>query len=79
MRTRRSPRNQERLWRELGGHPRGTITVDEVESLERSLAQPFLSQRTQRQLIRDLTAAKRRRAFAAARTARAENVWSTAT
>ena len=79
MRTRRSPRNQDRLWRELGGHPRGTVTVDEVESLERSLAQPFLSQRTQRQLVRDLASAKRQVAFTKARKATAGELWSTAT
>ncbi len=76
MRTRTSPRNQERLWRELGGRPRGNVTVDEVEALERSLGQPFLSQRTQRQLMRALAAGKRRVAFARAREG---NPWASAT
>ncbi len=79
MRTRRSPRNQERLWRELAGRPRGTVTVDEVEAIERSLAKPFLSQRTQRQLVRDIAAAKRRLGFTVAKRERAEDAWNSST
>ena len=60
MRTRRSPRNQEILWRALGGPKPAPVVVDEVAAAERALAQPFLSPRTRRMIERDLIRAKQR-------------------
>ena len=56
MRTRRSPRNQERLWRALGGPPapKPAPAEDPVEVLRARLALSFLSPRTRRMLERDL-------------------------
>lgn len=45
MRTRRSPRNQEILWRALGGQKEATRPVDKVALAEKALADPFLSPR----------------------------------
>ncbi len=61
MRTRRSPRNQEILWRELGGKRPELPPVDEVAALERILAGDGLRIKTRRQLERDLARAKVRR------------------
>lgn len=66
MRTRRSPRNQEILWRSLGELPAAAIKVDPVAAAERALQQPFLSPRTRRMLERDLIHAKQRAAVARA-------------
>lgn len=71
MRTRRSPRNQERLWRALGGEAPATTpaqaTAGPVETatriLDRARSDPFTSQRTLRMLERDLAAARRREAL----------------
>lgn len=67
MRTRRSPRNQMKLWRALGGPPaprlapRDPVAVAE-KLLAAALADPFTSERTRRQLERDIRAAKIRAA-----------------
>ncbi|MDP2322530.1 MAG: hypothetical protein Q8N51_00680 [Gammaproteobacteria bacterium] len=59
MRTRRSPRNQEILWRALGGPTQPLVIVDVIAAAEHDLALPFLSSRTRRMLERDLAKAKR--------------------
>lgn len=46
MRTRRSPRNQERLWRALGdAEPEPKRVVSEVEIARQLLALPYTSKR----------------------------------
>lgn len=62
MRTRRSPRNQERLWRELGAPPAPKPATDPIAALERILARPGINARTRRQLERDLERARHRAA-----------------
>ena len=66
MRTRTSPRNQEILWRALGGPTAQPVKVDPVAAAERALAQPFLSPRTRRMFERDLVRAKHKAAVARA-------------
>ena len=62
MRTRRSPRNQEILWRALSGEQSAeSARSDTVESIERQLA-ACTNARTRRQLERDLARAKQRAA-----------------
>lgn len=66
MRTRRSPRNQDRLWRALGGQPPRpvvTVTLDPVLIIESILAKPGLSARTRQGFERDLKRAKHRAAI----------------
>ena len=58
MRTRRSPRNQERLWRELGGKvekpkPAEPLTVEEIEKMW------WISRRARNIMIRSAQKAKR--------------------
>lgn len=60
MRTRRSPRNQEILWRALGGEPPKKHDSTTVESLTRQLATPGLSKRSRGMIERDLERAKRK-------------------
>lgn len=64
MRTRRSPRNQEILWRALGGvKPEEKRDSKSVESLERQLATAkanFLGERTYRMIEREIERAKLR-------------------
>ena len=62
MRTRRSPRNQERLWRELGGKKPAPAKRDEVADLESILARGEMNKRTRGQLERALQRAKFKRA-----------------
>jgi hypothetical protein len=58
MRTRRSPRNQEILWRALSGEPPPQPQrSDTVEAIRRMLATPILNRRTRGQLERDLVRA----------------------
>ena len=64
MRTRRSPRNQEILWRALGGEAPKPVKVDEVAMLTRFLADPFISPRARRKAERDIDVAKKRAALA---------------
>lgn len=66
MKTRRSPRNQEILWRELGGKQPKVPKIDPIVAIEHALTQPFLSPRTRRMLERDLARAKQRAAIAKA-------------
>jgi len=63
MKTRRSPRNQEILWRALGGQRPTAQEIDPIASIERSMSQPFLSPKTRRMLERDLASAKHRAAI----------------
>ena len=66
MRTRRSWRNQDRLWRALGQEGIPSLTQpkrDPIAGLEAMLAQQGLSPRTRRQLERDLARAKVARAL----------------
>lgn len=63
MRTRRSPRNQERLWRLLGKAllgptPPKAEPIDAIAVAERALATPFVGRRTRQMLKRDLARAK---------------------
>jgi len=72
MRTRTSPRNQDILWRELGGPKPKPAKRDEVEIIEAILADGdsgarFITKRTRGQLERSLQRAKIRRATKAAR------------
>lgn len=58
MRTRRSPRNQEILWRELGGKvekptPSEPLTVEEIEKMW------WISRRARNIMIRSAQKAKR--------------------
>lgn len=58
MRTRRSPRNQEILWRELGGKvekpkPAEPLTVEEIEKMW------WISRRARNIMIRSAQKAKR--------------------
>lgn len=62
MRTRRSPRNQERLWRELGGDVPAPAPRDPIASIEESLKLTTLNPRTRRQLERELQREKIKRA-----------------
>lgn len=66
MRTRRSPRNQEILWKALGGPKTEPVKVDPIAAAERALADPFLSPRTRRMFERDILRAKQRAAVTAA-------------
>lgn len=61
MRTRTSPRNQEILWRALGGPAPVKHDATSVESIERQIS-ACTNARTRRQLERDLQSAKIRRA-----------------
>jgi len=69
MRTRRSPRNQEILWRDLGRQgqpppePRREPVIKTDEEIDRI---PFLSERTRRMMKRDSERARKRAAFAKA-------------
>ena len=54
MRTRRSTRNQEILWRALGGKPEAPKPIDEIAMLEHFIADPFTSPRARRKAERDL-------------------------
>ena len=65
MKTRRSWRNQDRLWRALGG-PIESLKPITVESIERMLQTPGLTSRTKRQLERDMNRARIRAAIARA-------------
>lgn len=70
MRTRRSPKNQETLWRALGGTSEPKPERDPVEVAEAVLAmarEAGRSARTIRQCERAVEQAKRRRALAKAR------------
>lgn len=59
MRTRRSPRNQEILWRALGAPPQAKHDATTVESLERQLA-ACMNARTRRMIERELVKARMR-------------------
>jgi hypothetical protein len=66
MRTRRSPRNQDILWRALGDPAPTKGDSTSVESLESQLAMAkanFLGQRTYRQIEREIARAKMRKAL----------------
>ena len=65
MRTRRSPRNQERLWRELGGEREKPPQIDHLRVLERAL-ELCMNKRTRKQIERDIANEKHRRAVRAA-------------
>ena len=54
MRTRRSWRNQERLWRALGGQPEAAPKTNPIESLQTAISSPFCNKRTRSMLERDL-------------------------
>ena len=63
MRTRRSWRNQERLWKELGGKqdkPRKLTPEEEIAFLERILADPIHSKQAKASSRRRLEGLKRR-------------------
>lgn len=62
MRTRRSPRNQELLWKYLGAPKQAPIKIDRVAAAERALALPFINKRTRRMFERDLARAKQKAA-----------------
>lgn len=61
MRTRRSPRNQERLWKALGGPAPIKHDSSSIESLERQLAN-CIGARTRRMIERELQRARMIRA-----------------
>lgn len=64
MKTRRSPRNQEILWRALGGQPKPakvdkvTLAERKVALAERALADSFLGRRQRRMWERELAWAR---------------------
>ena len=62
MRTRRSPRNQEILWRSLGGHRPVRPKADDVAVIEAILGDINLAKRHRAAFERDLQRAKIRRA-----------------
>lgn len=63
MRTRRSPRNQERLWRALGGEaPAKPAARDRVAVVEEMLLREDLGPKLRRQLERELQREKIKRA-----------------
>lgn len=75
MRTRRSPRNQERLWRELGGATAARaitqVTLEErLARLEAAAADPFTSPRDKRHYRREADRIRAR--IAAVRAAKEE-------
>lgn len=72
MRTRRSPRNQERLWRALGqetAQPKPVLVtvpeVDTITAMERRLRELIFDRRVRRDLERALARAKEVRAVRA--------------
>lgn len=66
MRTRRSPRNQELLWKYLGSPKPAPVKIDRIAADERALSLPFINKRTRRMFERDLAAAKQKAAVTAA-------------
>jgi hypothetical protein len=59
MRTRRSPRNQEILWRELGNVTKAPKR-SKIDILESCLKNPDLMPKTRRQLEQELERARQR-------------------
>ena len=62
MKTRRSWRNQNRLWKYLGGPAPPPIAHDAITAAEAALKIPTLNRRTRRMFERDLARAKHRAA-----------------